>query len=95
MDKAIGNAMSRINARLDKGSLEKLEALKKALNASTTEIILQALDELHKKQIGNSENKINALLDSDFVTCGEAEYDLSSNHKHYLNKDLTKKYDNS
>jgi hypothetical protein len=86
--------MSRINARLDKDRLEKLEALKKNLNASTTEVVLQALDELHEKQMGNSENKIHALLNSGFVACGEAEYDLSSNHKEYLQDDLAKKYDN-
>lgn len=87
--------MSRINARLDKEHLEKLETLKKVLNASTTEVIFKALDNLHDKQMGANEHKIKTLLNSGFVACGEAEYDLSAQHKEFLKSDVMKKYDNS
>ena len=90
-----GTFMQRINARLDDARLIKLEHLKNQLHVSTTEIVLRAIDELYEQQTSNNKAKLNALLNSDFVACGEADYDLSSNHKSYLAQSLTKKYDNS
>jgi len=86
--------MQRINARLDEERSKKLEVLKSLLHSSTTEVVLQAIDELYQKQLGDNKNRLNALLNSDFVACSSAEYDLSSNHKTYLSTALDKKYDN-
>lgn len=87
--------MQRINARLDDARSIKLEYLKNQLHVSTTEIMLRAIDELYEKQTSTNKAKLNALLDSNFVACGVADYDLSSNHKAYLAQSLTKKYDHS
>lgn len=87
--------MQRINARLDDARLYKLEQLQNQLHISTTEIVLRAIDELYDQQISNNKAKLTALLKSDFVACGEADYDLSSSHKAYLAESLTSKYDNS
>lgn len=90
-----GIFMQRINARLDDDRLNKLQHLKSLLHVSTTEIVLRAIDELYEQQTSSNKAKLTALLNSDFVACGEADYDLSRNHKAYLGQSLTKKYDNS
>lgn len=87
--------MSRINARLDDNYVDKLEALKSRLNTSTTGVLKQAIDELYQQQVANDHNKINNLLNSNFIACGKAEYDLSAEHKQYLAKSLENKYDHS
>ena len=85
--------MTRINARLDDEHTVKLEQLKGRLHVSTTEVLKLAIDGLYQQQVTQSQSKLQQLLGSDFVACGEAEYDLSAKHKEYLTQSLTDKYD--
>ena len=85
--------MSRINARLDDEHMAKLEQLKEQLHFSTTEVLKLAIDDLYQQQATQSRSKIQQLLSSDFIACGEAESDLSAKHKEYLTQSLTDKYD--
>lgn len=87
--------MARINARLDNEHMAKLEKLKSQMHTSTTEILKMAIDDLYETQLNQKQAKLQALLESDFVGCAEAEVDLSSNYKSYLNADLSKKHDHS
>ncbi|AWB67291.1 CopG family transcriptional regulator [Saccharobesus litoralis] len=86
--------MARINARLDDEYMAKLERLKSQMHTSTTEVLKLAIDDLYETQLNQKQAKLQALLNSDFVGCGEAEADLSSHYKSYLNSDLSKKHDN-
>lgn len=86
--------MSRINARLDDEHMAKLEQLKGQLHFSTTEVLKLAIDDLYKQQVSQSQTKIQQLLSSDFIACGEAQTDLSAQHKKYLTQSLLAKYDN-
>jgi hypothetical protein len=86
--------MSRINARLDEEHMAKLELLKGQLHFSTTEVLKLAIDDLYQQQVTQSSSKLQQLLNSDFIACGEAEPDLSANHKAYLTHSLAGKYDN-
>jgi|TARA_R110000868_G_scaffold298649_3_gene558808 hypothetical protein len=85
--------MSRINARLDDEHMAKLEQLKGQLHFSTTEVLKLAIDDLYQQQVIQSPSKLQQLLKSDFIACGEAEVDLSANHKEYLVQSLAGKYD--
>lgn len=85
--------MSRINARLDDEHMAKLEQLKGQLHYSTTEVLKLAIDDLYEHQSSRSQSKLKLLLNSDFIACGDAESDLSAEHKKYLSQSLTAKYD--
>lgn len=87
--------MSRINARLDDEHVNKLEQLKSQMQASTTDVLKRAIDELYQAQTVQKNSQIEALLNSDFIACGAAESDLSGNHKRYLKTSMANKYDHS
>ena len=86
--------MSRINARLDDEYMLKLEQLKGRLHVSTTEVLKLAIDDLSQQQLTQSASKLQQLLNSNFIACGEAEPDLSAKHKEYLTQSLVDKYGN-
>ena len=83
----------RINARLENDYAEKLEYLKKQTQLSTTEIVKQAIDLLYRQSKSKTSKKIKALLESDFIGCGEGPEDLSTHYKQYLTESLAKKHD--
>ncbi|MDN4501555.1 hypothetical protein QX776_04045 [Alteromonadaceae bacterium BrNp21-10] len=83
--------MARIYARLDEERMAKLEQLKEQLHFSTTEVLKLAIDDLYQQQVTQSPSKLQQLLNSDFIACGEAEPDLSANHKEYLVQTLAGK----
>lgn len=85
--------MSRINARLDDEHLNKLEQLKGQLHKSTTEVLKLAIDDLYQQKVTLAQSKLQQLLNSDFIACGQAETDLSARHKEYLSQSLMDKYD--
>jgi len=85
--------MMRINARLDQEYINKLEFLKAQEHLTTTEIIKNALGFYYEIKKNDNSNKIQQLLDSDFIACGEGPDDLSENYKDYLTDSMSKKYD--
>lgn len=74
----------RINTQLDDDHTEKLEYLRKQHNLSTTEVVKQTIDLLYLHYKPKPSRKIKALLESDFIGCGEGPEDLSTNYKQYL-----------
>ena len=76
----------RITARLDEDRAEKLKRLRTSTGLGTTEIVKRAIDLLHRQQTERYRKKIEDLLSSDFVGCGEGPEDLAENHKRYLFK---------
>ena len=83
----------RINASLDQEYINKLEALKHQEHLSTTEIIKNALAYYYEMKNQNNNTKIQQLLNSDFIACGEAPEDLSEHYKEYLSDSMSNKYD--
>ena len=83
----------RINARLDSEHSKKLEQLKKNRNLSVSDIIKQAIDLMHTQENSERKIKLEALLTSDFIGCGQGPENLSENHKNYLEQSLKQKYD--
>jgi hypothetical protein len=83
----------RINARLDDDRAEKLKELQSLTRLSASEIVKQAIDLLHIKQIRRSRERLDALLASDFVGCAEGPEDLADRYKEYLTRDLGDKLD--
>ena len=83
--------MARINARL---MMNIWLNWRSQMYKSTTEILKMAIDDLYATQLIQKQVKLHTLLNSDFVGYGEAEVDLSSNYKSYLNSGLSKKHDN-
>ena len=83
----------RINARLDTDHSKKLEELRKRCNSSVSDIVKEAIDLMYAQQTDASKKKIEALLKSDFIGCGQGPKDLSENHKDYLTQSLGNKHD--
>ena len=82
----------RVNARLDDERAEKLRQLQALTRLSTSEIVKRAIDLLYRQQVGRSRDKLDALLNSDFVGCATGPADLASQYKHYLIRDLEEKH---
>ncbi|MDE0145577.1 MAG: hypothetical protein OXI53_12675 [Nitrospira sp.] len=82
----------RINARLDDVRAEKLKQLQSLTRLGVSEIVKRAIDLLYRQQDGQSWEKLNALLSSDFVGCAGGPEDLSSRYKQYLTQDLENKH---
>jgi len=82
-----------INAQLEPEYINKLEALKHQEHLSTTEIIKNALAYYYEMKNQNNNTKIQQLLNSDFIACGEAPEDLSEHYKEYLSDSMSNKYD--
>jgi hypothetical protein len=83
----------RINARLDSEHSKKLEQLKKSHNLSVSDVVKQAIDLMHTQQNSEPKIKLEALLTSDFIGCGQGPENLSENYKSYLEQFLKEKYD--
>ena len=84
----------RINARLDEQSEKNLQFIQQTTGETVTQIIKTLLQEraerLRKKNKPGA--KLKALLDSDFVGCGEGPEDGSINYKKYFADYLDDKY---
>ncbi|MEO0375557.1 MAG: CopG family transcriptional regulator [Cyanobacteria bacterium P01_A01_bin.17] len=80
----------RINARLDDESSLKLEYLQRQTEKSVTEIIKSALDTYYKTIVQS--DPIDVLKKSGFIGCGEADSNLSIQHKAELAGELGSKY---
>ncbi len=85
--------MVRINARLEPEYIDKLEILKRQEHLTTTEVIKKALACYYEMKKRDNSTKIQQLLESDFIACGEGVEDLSENYKNYLTTSMNKKYD--
>ncbi len=82
----------RINARLDEVKTEKLKQLQPLTRLDVSEIVKRAIDLLHRQQAGQTREKLDALLSSDFVGCAEGPEDIASRYKQYLTQDLENKH---
>ncbi len=86
----------RINARLDEQSEQDLLFIKEKTGETVTQIIKELLtkkaETLRVKHKPGS--KIQALLKSDFIGCGEGPEDGSVNYKKYVSEYLDEKFDN-
>ena len=82
----------RVNARLDEERAEKLRQLQALTRLGASEIVKQAIDLLHRQHANRSRRKLDALLSSDFVGCGEGPRDLASRYKQLLTRDLERKH---
>ena len=82
----------RINARLDSEHSEKLEQLRKHYNLSVSDVVKQAINVMYAQQRNESKTKLEALLVSEFISCGKGPEDLSSNYKNYLAQSLQDKH---
>lgn len=84
----------RINARLDEQSEKDLQFIKEQTGETVSGIIKELLadkaEELRQKHQPGS--KMKALLESDFVGCGEGPEDLSVNYKNYFYQGLKEKH---
>jgi hypothetical protein len=76
----------RINARLDERSVENLEFIKQVTGENVTRIIKDLLEERASqlRQKNKPGSNLKALLESDFVGCGEGPEDGSINYKKYF-----------
>lgn len=83
----------RINARLETEYIDKLEILKHQEHLTTTEVIKKALSYYYEMKKRDNSTKIQQLLESNFIACGEGPEDLSENYKDYLTDSMSKKYD--
>lgn len=87
----------RITARLDDETEAYIEQIKQSKGLKTTTDVLkyalrdtaESLSNQHK-----SGDKMKALLDSDFIGCGNGPEDLSVNYKEYLHEGLKEKHGN-
>ena len=85
----------RINVKLEKEDILKLEVLKQLEHQTTSEIVKEAIDVLYRQKRVHplySQNSIRALLESDFIGCAKGPEDLSENYKSYLGESLDEKY---
>jgi len=84
----------RINARLDEKSEQDLLFIKEQTGETVTQIIKELVAEradVLRKQRGSG-NKMQVLLQSDFVGCAEGPEDLSEKYKDYLHKGWKEKH---
>ncbi|MGB7415027.1 MAG: ribbon-helix-helix protein, CopG family [Thermosynechococcaceae cyanobacterium] len=81
----------RINARLDDEYAMKLSYLQRQANQSVTEVIKAALDAYY--QALTPVEALDILTQNGFIGCGEAEANLSRQHKAKLREGLEGKYD--
>jgi len=84
----------RINARLDEQSEQDLQFIKQTTGETVTQIIKTLLEERAERlrEKNRPGAKLKALLDSDFVGCGEGPEDGSINYKKYVADYLDDKY---
>jgi len=84
----------RINARLDERSEENLEFIKQVTGENVTRIIKDLLEERAERlrEKNRPGAKLKALLESDFIGCGEGPEDGSVNYKKYFADYLDDKY---
>lgn len=84
----------RINARLDEQSEQDLQLIQQTTGETVTQIIKALLaeraEQLREKNKPGA--KLKALLESDFVGCGEGPEDGSVNYKKYVADSLDEKY---
>lgn len=84
--------MMRINARLDSERTEKLKQLQLQTHLSASEVVKRAIDLLHRQQADQYQERLDALLSSDFIGCAEGPTDLSTNYKQRLAESLETKH---
>ena len=84
----------RINARLDEQSEKNLQFIQQTTGETVTQIIKTLLQERAERlrEKNKPGAKLKALLDSDFVGCGEGPEDGSVNYKKYFADYLDDKY---
>lgn len=83
----------RINARLDEKRSERLEYLKTATRAGTSEVLKQAIDTYYQKiQRGASASALEILTATGFIGSGEGRETLSQTYKEDLAVSLNQKY---
>lgn len=84
----------RINARLDEQSEQDLQLIQQTTGETVTQIIKELLAERAEQLREKSKPgaKLKALLESDFVGCGEGPEDGSVNYKKYVADYLDEKY---
>lgn len=87
----------RINARLDEQSEKNLQFIQQTTGETVTQIIKILLQERAERlrEKNKPGAKLKALLDSDFVGCGEGPEDGSINYKKYVADYLDDKYPDS
>ena len=82
----------RVNARLDEARAAKLMELRSLMGRSTSDVLKQAIDCLHRERRLNARTELAGLLSSDFVGCAEGPSDLSENYKQHLLESLATKH---
>jgi len=81
----------RINARIDDGYRQKLEAIQQATDLNTTEIIKKAIDLLYEKTALTGREKNRKLLEM-LAGTGHGPADGSVNYKKYVAECLDEKF---
>jgi nucleoid-associated protein YejK len=84
----------RINARLDEQSEQDLLFIKEKTGETVTHIIKELLTEKAEslRREHKPGNKMQALLQSDFVGCAEGPENLSTNYKEYFYQGIKEKH---
>jgi hypothetical protein len=83
----------RINARLDETHFEKLEYLKQATRAGTTEVVKNAIDVYYRKVRGSAPvSALDILTAHGFIGSGEGEMSLSESYKDSLATGWSRKH---
>ncbi|MEL6183325.1 MAG: ribbon-helix-helix domain-containing protein [Myxococcota bacterium] len=77
--------MTRINARIDPELAEKIERIRAATNASTTEIVRAALEAYYARFESDQRLAPHAVFEAEgFIGCADGEAELSSRYKEAL-----------
>lgn len=85
----------RITARFDEETEIYIEQIKQSKGLKTiTDVLKYALRDTARSLNTQQKpgDKMKALLDSDFIGCGEGPEDLSANYKEYLYEGLKEKH---
>jgi len=82
----------RLNARLTEDLAQKLEALERVTGQSTSDVVRAALEHYFTEVCGSGRSAREAIYQSGFVACGEAEPDLSATYKSRLREGLGLKH---
>ena len=82
----------RVNARLDDERTEKLKQLQSLTGQSASDVLKFALDLLYAQQTSHAQDKLDALLSSDFIGCADGPEEFAGRYKDYLTRDLNVKH---
>ena len=82
----------RINARLDQARERKLREIQSATGLTTSEVVKQGLDLVHRECVREPKARLEALLSSGFVGCADGPADLATDYKRHLTEHLDRKH---